>query len=142
MQSSGLLKNWISCCESLSTNGKAPIILTAPPFALRYSKGERRAFQQPASLTRQKLNAVIFLAPLLAVLCQALSAHAAFSPSKIVIAHAGMNARTVVLWTADEQKFFAKYGSDAQVIFIRQAPILLAGQYNQDTFENCRSGSG
>jgi hypothetical protein len=42
-------------------------------------------------------------------------------------AHAGMNARTVVLWTAQEQKFFAKYGTDAQVIFIRQAPILLAG---------------
>ncbi len=32
-----------------------------------------------------------------------------------------------MLWTAEEQKFFAKYGTDAQVIFIRQAPILLAG---------------
>jgi ABC-type nitrate/sulfonate/bicarbonate transport system substrate-binding protein len=38
-----------------------------------------------------------------------------------------MNARTVALCTAEEQKFFAKYGTDAQVIFIRQAPILLAG---------------
>jgi len=30
----------------------------------------------------------------------------------VVIAHAGMNARTVVLWTAAEQKFFSKYGTD------------------------------
>jgi len=27
----------------------------------------------------------------------------------VVIAHAGMNARTVMLWTAEEQKFFSEY---------------------------------
>ncbi len=26
--------------------------------------------------------------------------------------HAGMNARTVMLWTAEEQKFFSEYGTD------------------------------
>ena len=45
----------------------------------------------------------------------------------MVIAHAGMNARTAVLWTAEEQKFFSKYGTDAELIFIRQAPMRLAG---------------
>jgi hypothetical protein len=42
----------------------------------------------------------------------------------VVIAHAGMNARTVVLRTAEQQKFFSKYGTAA---FIRQAPVHLAG---------------
>jgi hypothetical protein len=32
-----------------------------------------------------------------------------------------MNARTVVLWTAEEQKFFSEYGTAAELIFIRQA---------------------
>jgi len=36
----------------------------------------------------------------------------AATTAKIVIAHTGMNARTVVLWTAQEQKFFAKYGTE------------------------------
>jgi NitT/TauT family transport system substrate-binding protein len=76
---------------------------------------------------RSYLNATIVVACLFAMACQSRPVLAASSPAKIVIAHAGMNARTVVLWTAQEQKFFAKYGSDAQVIFIRQAPILLAG---------------
>ncbi|MET0583330.1 MAG: hypothetical protein ABW099_00520 [Candidatus Binatia bacterium] len=39
----------------------------------------------------------------------------------MVIAHAGMNARTVVRWTAEEQKFFSEYGTAAELIFIRQA---------------------
>ena len=73
-----------------------------------------------------RLNATMVLACLFAMACQSRAVLAATS-AKIVIAHAGMNARTVVLWTAQEQKFFAKYGTDAQVIFIRQAPILLAG---------------
>jgi len=30
----------------------------------------------------------------------------------VVIAHTGMNARTVMLWTAEEQKFFSEYGTD------------------------------
>jgi hypothetical protein len=29
--------------------------------------------------------------------------------------------------TAEEQKFFSKYGTDAELIFIRQAPMRLAG---------------
>ena len=76
---------------------------------------------------RSRMNASIVFACLFAIACRSLPVLAASAPSKVVIAHAGMNARTVVLWTAQEQKFFAKYGTDAQVIFIRQAPMLLAG---------------
>ena len=76
---------------------------------------------------RSPMNASIVFACLFAIACRSLPAFAATAPSKIVIAHAGMNARTVALWTAQEQKFFAKYGTDAQVIFIRQALILVAG---------------
>jgi len=31
----------------------------------------------------------------------------------VVIAHAGMNARTVMLWTAEEQKFFSEMAPTA-----------------------------
>jgi len=33
----------------------------------------------------------------------------------VVIAHAGMNARTVMLWTAEKQKFFSEYGTDTDL---------------------------
>ena len=72
-------------------------------------------------------NATIVFACVFATACQSRPVLIASAPSKIVIAHAGMNARTVALWTAQEQKFFTKYGVDAQVIFIRQALILVAG---------------
>ena len=76
---------------------------------------------------RSRMNASIVFACLFAIACRSLPVLAAAAPPKVVIAHAGMNARTVALWTAQEQKFFSKYGTDAQVIFIRQAPILVAG---------------
>ncbi len=53
-------------------------------------------------------------------------ARAASAPGKIVIAHAAMNARVAPLWVAEDHGFFAKYGTPASTIFIRQAPILVA----------------
>ena len=41
-----LLKNPKNASTGLSMNGKSPIISTAPPFVLRFSKDERRVFQQ------------------------------------------------------------------------------------------------
>jgi ABC-type nitrate/sulfonate/bicarbonate transport system substrate-binding protein len=52
--------------------------------------------------------------------------YAASAPGKIVIAHAAMNARVAPLWVAEDQGFFAKYGTPASTIFIRQAPVLVA----------------
>ncbi len=41
-----LLKNPTNASTRLSMNGKSPMISTAPPFVLRFSKDERRVFQQ------------------------------------------------------------------------------------------------
>jgi hypothetical protein len=41
-----LLKNPKNASTRLSMNGKAPKILPTPPFVLRFSKDERRVFQQ------------------------------------------------------------------------------------------------
>ena len=127
MQSKWLLEKITACFDRLSMNGVVSLVFKIPPFALSLSKGNRGVCRQPPARTRQRWRASSFLIPLLVLASHAFPVHAASSPSKIVIAHAGMNARTVALWTAEEQKFFAKYGTDAQVIFIRQAPILLAG---------------
>jgi NitT/TauT family transport system substrate-binding protein len=51
----------------------------------------------------------------------------AAAPSKhIVIAYAAMNARVAPLWVARERGFFTKYDIDAETIFVRGAPTLVA----------------
>jgi ABC-type nitrate/sulfonate/bicarbonate transport system substrate-binding protein len=57
---------------------------------------------------------------------------AASAPAKLVIAFAAMNARTAPLWAAQDQGFFAKYGVDAETIFVGGAPILLAAMTSGD----------
>ena len=52
---------------------------------------------------------------------------AASVSSKVVIAHGALNARIAPLWIAHEQKFFAKYGADSQVILVRQIQVTIAG---------------
>jgi ABC-type nitrate/sulfonate/bicarbonate transport system substrate-binding protein len=57
---------------------------------------------------------------------------AATAPTKNVIAHAAVNARVLPLWTAKEQGFFSKYGVPSEMIFIRQAPTLVAALTSGD----------
>jgi NitT/TauT family transport system substrate-binding protein len=57
---------------------------------------------------------------------------AAAAPAKSVIAHAAVNARVLPLWAAKEQGFFTKYGVPAEMIFIRQAPTLVAALTSGD----------
>ena len=52
--------------------------------------------------------------------------HAAAPLRKAVIGHAALNARVAPLWIAEDQGFFVKYGVQANAIFIRQAPVLVA----------------
>ncbi len=61
-----------------------------------------------------------------------LETQAASAAKKIVIAHAAMNARVGPLWVAKEQGFFAKSGIDAEMIFVRGAPILVAALTSGD----------
>lgn len=45
---------------------------------------------------------------------------------KIVVAFAAMNARVAPLWVAHDKGFFIKYGVDAETLFVRGAPTLVA----------------
>jgi hypothetical protein len=50
-----LLKNLKNASTRLSMNGESPKILTTPPFILRFSKDERKVFQQNRILTIRRL---------------------------------------------------------------------------------------
>jgi NitT/TauT family transport system substrate-binding protein len=57
----------------------------------------------------------------------------AAAPSKhVVIAYAAMNARVAPLWVARERGFFTKYGIDAETIFVRGAPTLVAAMQSNE----------
>lgn len=53
-------------------------------------------------------------------------ADGAATPRKIVLAYAAMNARVAALWVARERGFFVKNGFDADPLFVRGAPTLVA----------------
>ena len=57
---------------------------------------------------------------------------AAAAPAKSVIAYAAMNARVAPLWVARDRGFFNKYGIDAETIFVRGAPTLVAAMQSND----------
>jgi NitT/TauT family transport system substrate-binding protein len=59
-------------------------------------------------------------------------AQAAAAPTRIVIAYAAMNARVAPLWVARERGFFKKYGIDAETIFVRGAPTLVAAMQSNE----------
>jgi NitT/TauT family transport system substrate-binding protein len=61
-----------------------------------------------------------------------IQADAAGAAGKYVIAHAAVNARVLPLWVAKERGFFSKYGVPADMIFIRQAPTLVAALTSGD----------
>ena len=57
---------------------------------------------------------------------------AAAAGKKLVIAYAAMNARVCPLWAPRERGFFAKYGIDAETLFVRGAPTLVAAMASND----------
>jgi ABC-type nitrate/sulfonate/bicarbonate transport system substrate-binding protein len=59
-------------------------------------------------------------------------AHAASAPFKLIVGYAALNPRVSPLWIAEEQGLFAKYGLDAQPIYLRGAPTLVAGLASGD----------
>ena len=60
------------------------------------------------------------------------SADAAVASIQVVIAYAAMNARVAPLWVARERGFFAKYGIEADTIFVRGAPTLVAAMQSSE----------
>jgi NitT/TauT family transport system substrate-binding protein len=76
-----------------------------------------------------------FLTFVLATLLVVVSCPGSQAPSvqnRVVISHSGMNARYAHLWMAQERGFFAKYGMDTDVIFVRTGPIQVASVASGD----------
>ena len=71
------------------------------------------------------LAAVVFSA-------RANDVQAAAAGRTVVIAHAAMNARVAPLWVARDRGFFAKYGVNADTIFVRGAPTLVAAMQSNE----------
>jgi NitT/TauT family transport system substrate-binding protein len=60
------------------------------------------------------------------------SAYGAAPGKKLVIAYAAMNARVCPLWAPRERGFFSKYGFDAETLFVRGAPTLVAAMASNE----------
>jgi len=58
--------------------------------------------------------------------------YAASAPFKLIVGYAALNARISPLWIAEEQGLFLKYGIDAQPVYLRGAPTLVAGLASGD----------
>jgi len=75
---------------------------------------------------------LLILAVLLAQFGSGDNAYAAVPGKKLVIAYAAMNARVCPLWAPRERGFFAKYGFDAETLFVRGAPTLVAAMASNE----------
>ena len=65
-------------------------------------------------------------------LCAPEWSYGAAAGKQVVIAYAAMNARVAPLWVARERGFFAKYGVEADTIFVRGAPTLVAAMQSNE----------
>ncbi|MSP37609.1 MAG: ABC transporter substrate-binding protein [Deltaproteobacteria bacterium] len=55
-----------------------------------------------------------------------LSVLAAAAPTKIAVGYATISSASTTLWVAQDEKFFTKYGIDADLVFMPGAPTLIA----------------
>ncbi|MSP37613.1 MAG: hypothetical protein EXR70_03890 [Deltaproteobacteria bacterium] len=80
-----------------------------------------------ASITirRHPTNFVISLIILIAL--QHPLASNVFAATKLIVGYATHNARIAPVWVAQEQGFFNKYDIDTEQVYVRGAPILVAG---------------
>jgi ABC-type nitrate/sulfonate/bicarbonate transport system substrate-binding protein len=60
------------------------------------------------------------------------NAHAAAAGKKLIIAYAAMNARVCPLWAPRERGLFTKYGFEAEPLFVRGAPTLVAAMASNE----------
>ncbi len=68
-------------------------------------------------------------------------AYAASAPAKLVIAYAAMSPRVAPLWAAQERGFFTRNGIDAELVFVRGAPTLLAALSSGDMHVGLTGGT-
>jgi NitT/TauT family transport system substrate-binding protein len=77
-------------------------------------------------------GSLFLLLPLLVLLGSYEPVSGAAAGKKLVIAYAAMNARVCPLWAPRERGFFAKYGIDAENLFVRGAPTLVAAMASNE----------
>ncbi|HEX7233222.1 MAG TPA: ABC transporter substrate-binding protein [Candidatus Binatia bacterium] len=78
------------------------------------------------------MSMLLVLALIFASLLAAGEVHGAAAAKKMVIAYAAMNARVCPLWAPRERGFFSKYGIDAEPLFVRGAPTLVAAMASNE----------
>ena len=78
------------------------------------------------------LHSKMFACAVFLWLVSAVYAFSATAPTKVVVGYAAMNARVTPLWIADEQGFLARNGLHADQVYIRGAPLLVAGLASGD----------
>ena len=76
------------------------------------------------------LRAVLSI--ILIILSGPLTVDAATAPTKMIVAYASISPRVAPLWVAQEQGFFKKNGIEAELIFVRGAPTLVAALTSGD----------
>ena len=74
---------------------------------------------------------VVFLV-VLTIAALRIVAEAATAPTKVVVAYASISPRVGPLWAAQEFGFFKKNGIEAELIFVRGAPTLVAALTSGD----------
>src|ERR1051325_3714081 len=86
-------------------------------------------------------HAKIFTYACFICLVCALPAMAAVAPTRVVVGYAAMNGRVAPMWIASEQGFHARYGLQAEQVYVRGAPLLVAGMASGDIHFNRSGGS-
>jgi ABC-type nitrate/sulfonate/bicarbonate transport system substrate-binding protein len=90
----------------------------------------------------QRLQHGLFLA-IIFIATNFFPAHPAFAASsgKVILGYAAPGARALPFWTAQEMGLFSKYNVDVEPVFIRGAPILVAGLASGDIHVGSTGGS-
>ncbi|HWH77442.1 MAG TPA: ABC transporter substrate-binding protein [Candidatus Binatus sp.] len=90
----------------------------------------------------QRLQHGLFLA-IIFIATNFFSANSAIAASsgKIILGYAAPGARALPFWTAQEMGLFSKYNVDVEPVFIRGAPILVAGLASGDIHVGSTGGS-
>ncbi|MGZ8436790.1 MAG: ABC transporter substrate-binding protein [Candidatus Binatia bacterium] len=78
------------------------------------------------------LHSSVFAYAVFVWLISAVHAWSAAAPTRVVVGYAAMNGRVAPLWIADEQGFLARNGLHADQVYIRGAPLLVAGMASGD----------
>ena len=90
---------------------------------------------------RRRLTTLILFGLSSAQLLWTLSAFGAAAPGKIILGYAAPGARALPFWVAQDLGLFNKYGVDVEPVFIRGAPILVAGLASGDIHVGSTGGS-